>query len=51
MTREIVTADNYDRVEALREVIAETIGLTLPLERAQLAAALEVQFERLAERS
>ncbi|HSS41882.1 MAG TPA: hypothetical protein VLK37_04945 [Solirubrobacterales bacterium] len=52
MTREIVTTDNHDRIEAMTEAIAEIIRAhALPLERTQLAAALELQFERLAERS
>lgn len=51
MTREVVTAENYERIEHLNEAVAGTIRAhVLPQERDQLAAALELQFEQLADR-
>jgi len=51
MTREVVTVENYERIEHLNEAVAGTIrAYDLPQERDQLVAALELQFERLTER-
>lgn len=51
MTREVVTAENHEHIEHLNEAVAGTIRAhALPQERDQLVAALELQFERLAER-
>ncbi len=50
MTKEVVTSKNYERIALLNDAIAETIRpFSLPAERDRLAAALELQFERLAE--
>jgi DNA-binding Lrp family transcriptional regulator len=50
MTKEVVTSENYEGIERLNDAIAETIRLfTLPGERVQLVAALELRLERLAQ--
>jgi hypothetical protein len=50
MTMEPVTTESYGRIDRLNEAITETVrAYSLPQERAELVAALEVQFERLAE--
>lgn len=47
---EPVTTESYGRIGRLNEAITETVrAYSLPQERAELVAALEVQFERLAE--
>lgn len=51
MTREIVTRDNYEHIEHLNETVAGTIrAYAIPQEQGRLVGALELQFERLAER-
>lgn len=51
MTREIVTRENHDRIDHLNGTVAETIrAFSIPEEKDRLVIALEVQFERLAER-
>jgi DNA-binding Lrp family transcriptional regulator len=50
MTREVVTSETYERIDQLNAAVGETIrAYSLPHERRQLVAALEVQFEQLAE--
>jgi DNA-binding Lrp family transcriptional regulator len=51
MTREVVTRENYGHIDHLNDAVAGTIrAYALPHEQGQLVAALEHQFERLAER-
>jgi hypothetical protein len=51
MTMEPVTSQSYAHIDSLNEAITETVrAYSLPQERAQLIDALEVQFERLAEK-
>jgi DNA-binding GntR family transcriptional regulator len=51
MTMEAVTAETYERIERLDEAVRETVrAYSLPEQREQLINALELQFERLAER-
>lgn len=51
MTMEPVTSQSYERIERLDEAVKETVrAYSLPEERAQLINALELQFERLAEK-
>lgn len=48
---EPVTSQSYERIDRLDEAVKETVRAhSLPQERAQLVDALEVQFERLAEK-
>lgn len=50
MTREVVTSENYERIEHLNDAVAGTIrAYALPHERSRLVAALEHQLEQLAE--
>jgi DNA-binding Lrp family transcriptional regulator len=51
MTKEVVTRENYERIDQLNGVIAETVrAFSIPQQKDRLVAALEVQFERLSER-
>ena len=51
MTREVVTRENHEHIEHLNEAVAGTIrAYAIPQERERLVGALELQFERLAER-
>jgi DNA-binding Lrp family transcriptional regulator len=50
MTREVVTSESHERIEQLNAAVAETIqAYSLPRERDQLLAALELRFEQLAD--
>jgi DNA-binding GntR family transcriptional regulator len=51
MTMEAVTAETYERIERLDDSVRETVrAYSLPEQKEQLINALELQFERLAER-
>jgi len=51
MTMEAVTAETYERIERLDDSVRETVrAYSLPEQKEQLIDALELQFERLAER-